>query len=71
MSNDTDAQETNANASKDRGNEVETTGGGAEPLALLFVVALFHVPKYNPKEDYPSLGTIYSIYFNLTMMPHQ
>jgi hypothetical protein len=28
-------------------------------LALFFIFILFHVPTYKPKEDYPSLGTIY------------
>ena len=46
---------------------VERRRGGGNPasseqscLALLFVFTYFHVHTYNPKEDYPSLGKIYS-----------
>ena len=72
-SNDAEAEGPSANASKDaetKGTQANVSNGveaeGAQlrveqsRLALLFVFTYSHVHPYKPKEDYPSLGTIYS-----------
>jgi len=64
MSKDTEAKGTQAKVSNDAKAEGTQLRVEQSCLALLFVFTYFHVHTYihtyKPKEDYPSLGTIYS-----------